>query len=133
MRARTLWAALATTAVLFWLGTLALYLFGTIGALTYYRVTTFGSLVVALGSLATSRSFRLELERWEALAEQQHEMLSSIRAVPTVRCAGCHLAAALLGRGTTDEGEEGFLAPPDWELRDERPYCPTCLAKEVTQ
>lgn len=108
----------------------ALRLTGVIGEVGLWRMLAVSLVVTWLIMFWMLRQHEHELASWTDLAEKQHALLSSIRAMPSVRCAGCHMAAALLGEpGTTEDGQPGMLAPPGWDMRDDRPYCPACLAK----
>lgn len=52
------------------------------------------------------------------------EAFDSIRAMPSVRCAGCRRAATL---ASGPVGDGGVPMPPGWAMKNDRPYCRACL------
>jgi hypothetical protein len=104
------------------LGALLTYLVGAVDEVGLWRLIAFGTI---LNNAFILRINHLVLRHNERLAQ----ILGTIRAIPAVRCAGCHLhATKLVGPVEDGDGDDAFLLPPGWGIRHERPYCQDCLA-----
>ena len=69
-----------------------------------------------------------ELREAEARMAGMAQVFASM-AVRAVRCAGCHRAAVLAQGGPSPDDGDFIALPPGWDMRNDRPYCATCLAK----
>jgi hypothetical protein len=98
-----------------------LYITGTWGEVGFLRTVVIVLVVNTVGMLGVNR--RLLRDNVGL-----HRTLSTIRAIPAVRCAGCHLHATKLVGPVGDEDDNTFMLPPGWGIRHDRPYCEDCLA-----
>lgn len=122
--------AAGVTAILFVASVLlavTLLAFGVVGEVGFWRLLALTNLSLLFAVLFANADLLGENERWAELAEKQGEILSHVQAIPTVRCAGCRTAAVLDGPVVDDE----IRLPPGWGLRNDRPYCGTCLGVEA--
>lgn len=100
-------------------GSAALYWSGVIGQVGFWRGLWAGTMLNLLHAVTTAtRALRLNAR---LLA-----FVSDIEARPALRCAGCHTRVWLTHGSTAD----GFPVPPDWGMRNDRPYCPNCLDRD---
>lgn len=105
--------------------TAALYWSGVIGQVGFWRGLWAGTMLNLVSLLALVQRLSASTAQLAATVETLMVALQDIETRPALQCAGCH-ARVWLTQGST---ADGFPLPPDWAMRNERPYCPSCLAR----